>query len=324
MHLLRCPVIDLRSVRSLAGAVLHEAARHLLPGGRTLIEDTTSCVIGSNEHAVHDGMLICRTHLEELGRLLHDIEDNAAILSAAPAYAMNYETKSSPGLASEQAPARLNVIAYTDPRTNLVPRTPADPARPKRQAKRFGPWCLMCDHQTCTDWRAGRHRDLHDDEQDAGSDRILSALGTLHSWADNVRDARRMSRPTRVTLTGERDLLTRQLRWIAEQYWVADFYEELKPLARELAAANGVADVPVGVCDTIRPDGEECGGQVWHVLIRPDGKIRKSGPPSPDDEPGFRCSTCRRITTGTEAVRQRDRMWRAEQARKTEKGKISS
>lgn len=281
-------------------------ARFDFPGARTVSDPAPMCLIPGREHPAQDGLRICDRHLQELGRLLHDIEDEAAILSAAPSYSVNYESKGSKGLASEQAPARLNVIAFTDPRTNLVPATPRSDTTTARQAKRSGPWCLMCDHQTCRDWRAGRQRDLHDDEQDAGSDRIVSAEATLHSWADNVRDYRKLSVPEHTTLSGERDLLTRQLRYIAEQDWVRDFYTELKQLARELTTANGTADVPAGVCTDI-DNGHECGGNVWHIMIKHSVGA---------DEPGFRCSKCRRVWTGTEAVRKRDRMWRADQERK--------
>jgi hypothetical protein len=318
----------LANLNDLAHAAAAELLTHL-PGARPLSDTADpaaapTCPIGRNAHPAHDGMLICRGHFTELGRLLRQIEDDTAILSTAPSYAISYESKGSKGLASEEAPARLNVIAFTDPRTNLVPKTPR-PDRPARQAKRFGPWCLMCHHETCVDWRAGRDRDQHDDEQDAGSDRIISAEATLHAWADNVRDDRRLAHPDTTTLSGERDLLTRQLRWIADQYWVVDFYAELKRVAGELASANGTADVPVGTCGSLRPDGQLCEGDVWHILLRPDGSVVQADElPYADAQPGFRCGSCRRVWTGTDAVRKRHDMWLTEQTRKTEKGKITS
>jgi hypothetical protein len=296
------------------------------------------CVIGDREHhSAHDGLLVCRNHLDELGRFLREIEDEAAVLEVAPSLAISYE-RSSGGLASEQAPVRLDVVAYTDPRTNLVPATDLQRQRIEHvdhcdggcrgrcRARAIGPFCLFCDHDSCKAWRAGRRRDLHDDEQDARSDQVLSALAVLHAWADNVRDDRKLTRPEHVTLSGERNLLTRQLvDWVARQYYVADFYDELQRLTRSLKRANNTVEVHAGTCDTLRPDGELCGGKVWHVLVKPDGKVVRGGRmPGPDDEPGFRCATCRRVWTGTEAVRKRHDMWLDEQKRKTEKGKISS
>ena len=138
--------------------------------------------------------------------------------------------------------------------------------------------------------------------------------------ADRSREDRGLTPDGAPTLTGERHLLTRQLDWIAQQPWVDDFHDELKTLARQLQRANQTLETPVGTCGTLQPGGALCDGKVWHVLIRPDGKVMRAHhvQPAHDDEPGFRCSTCRRVWTGTDAVRKRADMWIDEQNRKAE------
>lgn len=263
-----------------------------------------NCVIGSKPHAATHGLL-CDNHLQRLGATLRDIEDEAVHLSAVPS--MQQASGSRGGsLGSERAPARIEVLAVLDPRTRRWQR--ADFAKhPLPAPKSFGPWCLFCDHETCTDWRAGRQRDLHDDEHDAGSDRLMSVLRVLHSWARVVREDRELTAPARITITGERDLLTRQLLWIAEQPWADETYSDLKALLASLQRFNGTLEVSVGKCDSLQPSGFLCTGKVWHIEIK-----HADGP----DEPGFRCDTCRRVWTGTEAVRKRHAMWLDEQERK--------
>lgn len=282
---------------------------------------TQLCAIAvGGEHRAHDGMLICRHHLENLGRLLREAETEAAELVIAPSLAVAYDTGRSGSLASQKAPVRLEPLVLTDR-------------------------------------RRGTGVTLHRDLDEHGWDDTPSVLETLHAWARQVRDERLLGTPaeswtdcvdrytprrhgpayglpcrhpdcsgatfTRTvpippTIGSERQLLTRHLDWIARQPWVDDFHTELHDLVTALKRANNSQETPVGICETLLPGGELCDGQVWHVLIKPDGTVVRAArtAPSPDDEPGFRCGRCRRVWTGTDAVRKRDQMWRDEQARK--------
>ncbi|HET6849859.1 MAG TPA: hypothetical protein VFH74_13415 [Gaiellales bacterium] len=266
----------------------------------------TACVITGNDEHEADAGYLCDRHLQKLARMLWEVEDESLRLEIRPSMAIGYE-HSGHGLAFEQAPARLVPIAFRDPRTRAWEPWPDEEKYQPVAAKAIGPWCLFCDHETCTAWRAGRRRDLHDDEHDAGSAEIASILYELHNWARLIREERDLSAPEHVTITGERDALSRHLAWAAEQPWVDDMYRDVAKLLRQIKRLNNTLELPVGRCDSLMPSGKLCDGKVWHTEIR-----HENGP----DEPGFRCGSCRRVWTGTEAVRLRDRMWRDEQERK--------
>jgi hypothetical protein len=186
----------------------------------------TNCVIGSKPHAADVGYL-CRHHLEELGRILRDVEDEAVHLSAVPS--MQQSSGSRGGtLASHRAPARLDVVVANDHRRGTGIPLSGEP----------DPW---------------------------GMDDTPSVLNTLHSWARVVREDRVLSVPASITVTGERDLLSRQLDWISEQLWVDELVDELRKLLMALRRINGTNALrkkSVGVCPTLLEDGE-CGGRLW-------------------------------------------------------------
>lgn len=225
------------------------------------VPDATNCAIGAKPHRADHGLHTCAWHLQELSHLLRAIEDETALLETRPSMAIRYDHGGS-GLASERSPARLDVIAMRDPRTRLWARD-TEPAYAPPTPKSVGPWCLMCDHDTCSAWRAGRQRDHHDDEADAGSDQVMSALGTLHSWARAVREDRHLATPDHITVTGERDTLTRHLQWVCAQPWVDEFHDEIRRLAATLRHANGHRpERPITRCVVPTDDGL-CGGNIW-------------------------------------------------------------
>lgn len=224
-------------------------------------EPTTRCVMCSTPREAPRGYL-CNSHFDRLAQMLRDVESEACFLDARPSLAIR--TGSGKGsLPSERAPARLDVLAFRDPQTRRWTRD--DVARhPLPAPKAFGPWCLFCDHATCTDWRAGRRRDLHDDEHDAGSDRLMSILGVLNGWARVVREDRDLADPERVTITGERDLLTRHLDWIAAQPFVDEAFAEIRDLVEGLKALNSTQDDrPAGSCFLFDENGALCSGRIW-------------------------------------------------------------
>jgi hypothetical protein len=309
-------VIDLRSCLDLAQAAAHEIATHLT--GAVVVPDQAACIIPGREHKAQDGRLICDRHYQELGHLLRDIEDETIDLSVTPSLAVSYDSAGGSAPAFERSPIRVEVSALTDSRRG-----------------------------TGIKWRV--------DFDDTGWDDTGSVLETLSSWARIVREERHLTAPVvdvlygrrlgaagpfcekptncwhescrsmleidtvaaPATVTGERTLLTRHLDWIAQQPWVDDLHTELKELLTQLRRANNTLEAHVGTCGTLQPTGSLCEGKVWHVLIQPDGRIARGRTrPGPHDEPGFRCSRCRRVWTGTEAVRKRNDMWLDEQKRK--------
>ena len=222
--------------------------------------ETTGCLVCTKPRTADVGYL-CHNHLERLAAMLRDVEDQAAMLTAVPS--MQIRTGSGGGsLKSERAPARLDVLAFRDPQTKRWTRD--EFARhPLPQPKAFGPWCLLCDHASCTDWRAGRRRDLHDDEHDAGSDRLMSVVGVLNGWARIVREERSLETPQRVVVTTERDTLSRHLGWLAAQPFIDEMYGEVKQLVASLKDLNGTADdKPAGRCYLPNETGI-CHGPIW-------------------------------------------------------------
>jgi hypothetical protein len=238
----------------------------------------TRCVVCTAEREAHAGYL-CRGHLEKLGAMLRDIEEEAVRLSVHPSMAVTYD-KAGGDLASQQWPVRPDPLVLRDPRRKMA------------------------------------LTEISEADELAWDD-TPSVLHMLNSWARLVREERELAIPERITVVSERDLLSRQLDWIADQEWVDEFHDDLSGLLNALRRANNTLMLPVGKCETYQPDGSACDGKVWHIMIKPDGTVeRGSASADPKDEPGFRCGSCRRVWTGTEAVRLRDRMWRDEQERK--------
>lgn len=226
-----------------------------------------NCVICTQDKAPEVGLL-CRGHYTRLSTMLRDVEDEACHLDARPS--MQQRIDSGKGsLASQRAPARLDVVALNDRRTRGAGQRPP------------GPHCPECWHGSCEDIRAWL------DAHDSGALRSMSILDVLGSWAKAVREERDLAEPGTVTITGERDLLTRQLDWIAEQPWVDECYTDLRNLLGQLQAANGTApEKPAGRCPDLIT-GSDCGGPVWV-----------------DDVAGHAyCSRCQRTWDGRELNR---------------------
>lgn len=201
------------------------------------------CVICTGPTAAIVGLL-CSGHYARLSNMLRDVEDEACHLDARPS--MQQRVGSGRGsLASERAPARLDVVALNDRRTRGAGQRPP------------GPHCAECWHGSCEDIRAWI------DAHDSGALLSMSILDVLGSWARLVREERGMTDPDTVTITGERDLLTRQLDWVAEQSWVDECYTDLRNLLGQLQSANGTTpEKPVGRCYLPAEEGP-CGGPIW-------------------------------------------------------------
>jgi hypothetical protein len=182
-----------------------------------------ACVVHSKPAEARHGLL-CVAHFDRLADMLRQVEEEAAILSAVPSMAIR--TGSGGGsLASTRAPARLDVLVHRDTR------------------------------------RGTGKSETEDDELAAG--KTLPVLDVLHSWARVVREERGFTSQAAVTISGERDVLTRALDWIAEQPWIDEMYVEVRQLVGQLKAANGTQDEkPVGRCYLPNEAGI-CDGPIW-------------------------------------------------------------
>jgi hypothetical protein len=182
-----------------------------------------ACVVHSKPAEARHGLL-CIAHFDRLADMLRQVEEEAAILSAVPSMAIH--TGSGGGsLASTRAPARLDVLVHRDTR------------------------------------RGTGKSETEDDELAAG--KTLPVLDVLHSWARVVREERGFTSQAAVTISGERDVLTRALDWIAGQPWVDELFTEVRQLVGQLKAANGTQDEkPVGRCYLPNETGI-CDGPIW-------------------------------------------------------------
>lgn len=193
-------------------------------------DPTARCVICTTERASVIGHL-CIGHHQRLADMLREVEEQATLLDARPSMQQQMGSGGS-RLASERAPVRLEVLVHTDRR------------------------------------RGTGKSETDDDAHAAGS--TLPILDVLGSWARLVREERELSAPERVTVSGERDLLTRQLDWIAAQPWVDEAYSDVRTLLGQLRIANGTGpDKPHCRCPVIL-EGEFCRGNVWvHDELQP-------------------------------------------------------
>jgi hypothetical protein len=203
------------------------------------------CVICTTPREAPRGM-ICNQHFDRLAQMLRDVESESCFLDARPSMAIR--TGSGKGsLASERAPARLDVLAMLDFRTYPYAKPPAGPA------------CVHCWHDSCIALRAW------DNAVNARATNTMSVLDTLHGWARVVREDRDHASPERVTVTSERDCLTRNLEWLAEQGFIDEVYADVRNLLGQLRSANQTAEIRpkmVGICPTLL-ETEECGGRLW-------------------------------------------------------------
>lgn len=188
--------------------------------------DTAQCVVPGCRRRAANGWL-CRHgdvgerrspdyvddggHFEQLSRWLSDILTEVGDLSPIPRLEIRLDSGgSSSTLASERAPAVLEVIVATDARSTAHGRT------------HHGPVCQRCPSLVgarCTcptlEWR----RDVHwvgcprygvhpscvailadRDEVETRSYRLLSVDGVLRGWADEVRAGRIIGRPAETYL----------------------------------------------------------------------------------------------------------------------------
>ncbi|MGZ4524217.1 MAG: hypothetical protein ACXVXO_12505 [Mycobacteriaceae bacterium] len=186
-------------------------------------ETGTFCVICSRE--AHHGYL-CDDDFAELAAMLRQIEDEAAILDARPSMAIRSGAGGGGTLASHRAPANLDVIVATDSRRGLM-------------------------------------RWSSDDFDEWGLDDTASILDTLHSRARTVREEGPFDGPETITISGERDFLTRRLDWCARQPWIDEMYEEMRDLLKQLQRSNKTKPAgPEGFCYLPRNEST-CGGRIW-------------------------------------------------------------
>lgn len=260
------------NVCDLAHAALDEIVAHLY-GAAPVPDLATSCAVGRRPHPATNGLL-CRHHLEELGRWLREIEQETALLDARPSMSTRYDDAGGSTLASHRSPAVLDVIAYRDRRSTahghrhhgsvcnrcpgLVGRRCACPPLPWRRETHYAGCPQYAAHPSCFAILADR------DEFESHSEDLLAVLNVLEGLADHVREARGLTREGPATVVSERRVLTYQLDWIARQDWVVDMRRDLGQLRRQLLRVNrNQEDEPLpGHCVWL-VDGHECGGDLW-------------------------------------------------------------
>jgi hypothetical protein len=210
------------------------------------------CVIGDSKHETDHGHL-CEHHYNELRRTLAELETEAAILSAQPSLEQRQSNRSG-APAFTRAPARIDVICLTDPR---------------RGQMRWG----------------------SDDFDELGLDDTPSVLETLHSWANMVREEQKITTPTRITLSGERELLDRQLPWIAGQDWIDEAYAAFRQLLGQIRSVNGTSNPkPIARCLHC-PDGQVWRSNTWRTVWRVQhDRCERLNVAAPDG-PAY-CDTC--------------------------------
>lgn len=206
--------------------------------------ESSLCLASECGHLPAPGILLCTRHETNLSTWVTQLGVEYERLSAVPSMqGREPGAIGSSGLASHRSPARLDVLTLTDRRTAGLSDAPETSSYHRVDPRSIGPWCLLCDHDTCVAWRAGRQRDQYDDEAAAGSHRLLSAFGVLNGWADQVRgDCPRYKAPETpqpLTVLGERRVLAAHLEWILTQDWVGIFHGEMAVLWQRIQAANG-------------------------------------------------------------------------------------
>lgn len=282
------------------------------------------CLLG--DHPPAAGLFVCEHHRQEMSRTLRDIENEALDVSATPSLAVAYDSAGGGAPAFEKAPVRTDAVVLLDRR-----RGTGVTLRPGRTVdddfdetgwddtpsvlETLHAWARLVRDERCLGTPATTVIDCADRQLGTPLHGPAYGLPCWHPACSGLAWPRTI--PTPATVHSERALLTKHLDWCCAQPWVDELHQELHDLLAALRRTNNTLITSVGSCESVRPDGSLCDGRVWHVIIKPDGTIQRGESSSnPDDEPGFRCGTCRRVWTGTEAVRLRDRMWRDEQERK--------
>lgn len=191
----------------------------------------TTCAVPGRNHHAEDGLYICRNHLDELAGWLYDIDTEVVRLDARPTLQGNWDGARGGRLASHQAPAKINSIVHAD----------------------------------------RRHVSSRDLTSPVGLDGTLSAFGTLHMWADEIRDGRSLQHPgqwvteqiapgpvcatcehyscrrmvsrhfkrEQLTVASERLFLSRHLEWAAHQPSIGQLFDDIRTLRGQLQAVNG-------------------------------------------------------------------------------------
>lgn len=135
----------------------------------------------------------------------------------------------------------------------------AEPDPDQRTAKRLTPPAPMrLDIIDLLDARRGRKWNGLNPADDR-----RGVAGILKVWLDVLIADRNLTPPPITTITKACDLLNRHRLWLAEQDYIADLYEDIRKLNRDLN--NAIGDYrrpPVGTCAVDR-DGTPCGGPLY-------------------------------------------------------------
>lgn len=220
-------------------------------------EATTICPVGAqNTHRATGpgghptGHRLCGDHFERLGKLLREIESETLNLDPVPSIAVQWNTAGgnthSGALAFEKAPIRLEPVALTDPRLHTdsvlaILAGLADRIRAERNLLRPTITYAGCVHPA-----TGVPMHIREDACDGGCPGV----------------ARECTATVPATVGSERDLLTRNLEWVAGWADIGAVFAKLRRLLGRLRAANDTGVQSLGKCPG-KTDAGFCGGDLW-------------------------------------------------------------
>lgn len=161
------------------------------------------------------GWRICDGCFHRLEATLTEINERYFLLDASPGGGQS-DGRGSPGFGSKP-PCNLSVLVIRDHRSSQVAKA----------------------------W-VGRDGRVHREDESPG----MSAWGVLSTWVTDVCELRRFELQGRTQYVHNmcRWLIT-QLDWIARQESVAEFFEDVTRLVRQLRPMTGERRVRIGLCD---------------------------------------------------------------------------
>ncbi len=133
---------------------------------------------------------------------------------------------------------------------------------------------------------------LRDYRTTLSDDGLMSALAVLESWAEQVREGRKLTTPEAApTVAGEALTLIRHLDWIAAQSWVDECWNEIRQLHAKLRQIHGEErPKSIGDCPVLLGEGDDMAACKTPLF-----------PPMSGD--AVQCRSCGTVWSGTVVIR---------------------